>query len=276
MKSPRPYLPAIFFLVAVSSCTPSRVIAQAGAGAVAVRIPVDDGKSMHCVNASKERIWLTLRRLITNKYDGLFTTDKSVAIFAKATLTASSSDKPIAFPLMTEARLEGYGKGQVSVPVEYTLVNDFSLAPKAELIITNLAVDLTLVNTRKRTSWGNGLKILADVAKGLPIPKNAIVESATYVLDFANRSIQADLDATAADDKAKSATLALNFSRTGSCGSEGTSDFERTGTLAILQDATERAPGYIAIADVDKYCWSAELRPVLRNLQSKQKAGTRP
>lgn len=60
------------------------------------------------------------------------------------------------------------------------------------------------------------------------------------------------------DDKTKTASLVLNFSPNGNCAG----DFERTGTLAVLdEDGTKGDPGYVNVRETNNCCWRADLLP---------------
>jgi hypothetical protein len=236
-------------LQAVSVCS-----AQEGGGTV-IRVP--DGRQNSCINGQTDQVWLTLRRMIVTRRGGWLTEDSTVAVFATAALPNDKTDKPVKFPLMSQAQIQRYSKGQVSVPVEYALVQKFKLSQDSANY-AGINVDLTLLNIRGRNKWGNTLNALSRFAQKLPVPANPYSKAVNYVLDFANSALTDDLNAQDKDDKTKTASIVLNFSPNGDC----VGDFERTGTLAVLdEDGIRDDAGYVNIRDTNNYCWKADLKP---------------
>lgn len=231
-----------------------------GNGAIPVRIP--DGPHSRCINGASDRVWLTMRRVITDKNGGWLTKDTTISVIATVLVHSDpEAAKPLSFPLTTEATLESYGTGQVSVPIEYSMVDGFNLSQpngQSSVKYTGFQVDLTLLNMKGKTKWGSGLQALDTVAKKLPLPASPITSTATYLLDFANNAVTSDLNAQDTSDKVKAATITLNFDPTGSCQSE---DFESTGTIAIVQGGPPKDGYFVDISRPDDYCFSADLRP---------------
>lgn len=223
-------------------------------GAVIVRIP--DGAQSRCIGAAQDRIWLTLRRAIIDKKGGWLTTDASVSVLVRAQMRVSSG-RPLTFPLMAEANVAAYSEGQVSVPIEYTFIDGFPLKQDG-VTYSGASIDMTIFNQRAKSTWGSALTALSEVAKKLPLPVGPITQSVTYLMDFATAALDKDTKKVDLNDQAKSATVSLNFDPTGVCTA---GDFEKTGTLAVLQDSAAQNPGVVRVADADSYCWSAQLTP---------------
>ena len=234
-------------------------VAVGADGAVIVRIP--DGVNPVCINGSKDAVWLTMRRLVTDSSSGWLTKDQTVALLMNTTVKAKTQDQPakaISFPLMTEIRIEKYSNGQISVPIEYTLVDGLRLN-ESSIRYTGLQVELTLINKKGKNKWGSALEALSEVSKKLPIPSNPYAQSAGYLLDFTNSAVAKDIKAQETDDKRRSAALALNFDPTGACAGAG--GFETTGTVAVVQATGAPGADLISIDTVNSHCWSADLRP---------------
>jgi hypothetical protein len=246
--------------IGVSLLSTTLVHAQSGAAVVRVN---DGVSNTRCVNAAKDQVWLTLRRVITDKNAGWLTQDAQVATIFSATVRPSGSDgKPLTFPLAAEATLRGFSNGQVSIPIEYTLVDGFALK-QGQALYSGIGIEMTLLNLQKRTTWGNALQALNAVAKKLPLPNTPLAQTASYILELANSAVDKDMQAIK-DDKSKSASLALNFDPTGSCGGKAGngSDFERTGTIAVIQDKGDATGLVVPIKEINSYCWTADLTPV--------------
>jgi hypothetical protein len=228
-------------------------------GGTVVRVP--DG-STHCINYTTDQVWLTLRRMIVTRKSGWLMEQKSVSVFLAATLQ-DGSQKPPKFPLTTQANIASYTKGQVSVPVEYGLLQGFKLSQGDEsnkANYTGIAVDLTILNQQGKTKWGSALTSLDQIASKLPVPPNPYSKGIQYVLDFANSAVENDIKNQANDDKIKSATLTLNFAPNGQCPPDR--DFESTGTLAIVdQNGLTNDPGYVKQSDIPAFCFKADFKP---------------
>jgi hypothetical protein len=234
---------------------------------------VPDGDAVQCINPATDRLWITLRRLIVDKSKGFLREDTSVALLVHASVKVQpATPKPISFPLISEATLRGFTPGQVSVPVEYTIVDGLLLSQE-EFLYTGASLEMTILNKSGKTPWGKALQALAETADKLPIPANPLGQTATYLLEFANSAISKEIEDQNTDDKSRSATLALNFDPSGVCSGGADSDFESTGTIAILQESGTRGKGYVPIDQTNSYCWDAAFRPTFALKAAKKNAG---
>jgi hypothetical protein len=255
---------AILVLTGVTGCAQE----VRNSGGVPVRIPA--GPNPECINRKTDQIWLTLYRVIETKKNGFFTSENQAEIILQVQAQSKpQSGQPLSFPLSTRVNTRPYSEGQVSLPVEYTAINGLDLTQKDKsnnsIEYTNLSINTTLVNIRSRNGLGVALQALTDItgSNKLPIPDNPYSLAANYLLGFANRAVQADIDDKNSDDKYPTSSLTLNFSNGASCSGTGPSGagFESTGTKAILMSEGERGDGYVPIDQVNNYCWTAELTP---------------
>lgn len=254
----------------VSLTLPVLAAAQTG-GAVPIRIP--DGADSRCINAAQDRIWLTMRRAILDKKSGWLKEDSHVSSVIEAQLRDPARGKPISFPLISQTKLEGFTNGQVSLPIEFTVIDGFSLAkPDGTKPFTGATIEITLLNQQKKSDWGNALTALAEVADKVPFPAGPLTSSILYILDFASSALDKDIERVNADDKSRSATISLNFHPTGQCAGAG---FETTGTIAILSETGIKGPTYIDVNTTNSYCWNADLQPAFV-LQAVRKDPARP
>jgi hypothetical protein len=254
LKSLLPGVVSVVLVVGVINAQPG--------GAVPVRIPLTDGAGgTRCINSAKDQVWLTLRRVITNKHSGFLTTESTAQAVFQATIQPQSGQNPQKFPVSAQTSINSFSNGQISIPIEYSLLQGFALR-QAAVTFGGVNVDMTLVNLKKRTSWGNALDQLAKTADKLPIPGGPILEGAKYLMTFANNAVTADIDALN-NDAARSASLALNFSPNGDCTQHGPTggDFEKTGTIAVLQATGDPAGLLVGLNDINSYCWTADLTP---------------
>jgi hypothetical protein len=241
-------------IIALLLLVPSGVcLAQGG---TIVRIP--DGTSTRCIDPAHDKVWITLRRLITTRSSGWFTKETSVAVIIKAKVTTQPGQgKAVEFPLMSEATFGDAPNGQVSLPIEYQVVSGLRLALPNEAYFDGVGIDLTLLNKRGKNRWGTALSTLKDVTKGLPIPATPLTQAASYLMDFANKAVDKDIADQANDDKVKSATLALNFDPKARC----SGDFESTGTIAVIRAEGAAGQDRIPVGKTNDYCWAADLTP---------------
>jgi len=84
-----------------------------------------------------------------------FTNQSDIALYLNPTLTTSTA-KPPTFPLLTKVSYQDAAAGQVSLPVEYTLVDSLSLK-QASATYTGIQLEVTLLNENSRSSWGRRL-----------------------------------------------------------------------------------------------------------------------
>jgi hypothetical protein len=237
-----------------------------------VTVYVDDGVAPKCVNRTSDSVWLTLRRLIVTKPpNGWFTNQTDIAVYLNPTMAATGT-KSATFPLLTKAAYGAAGPGQTSIPLDYTLVDSFSLK-QGSVGYTALQLDVTLMNENSKNRWGKALSQLADVTKNLPIPAtNPYVEGAGYLLEFANNLIDGEITTLTnsnASDIARSGSLAFTFSPDGSCGG----DFAQAGTAAILQSVGPPGDGHVDLDKVANYCFKAQLKPIFTLLEAPNSTG---
>jgi len=224
-------------------------------------VRVDDaGVPERCIDPYNDKVWLTLRGLTVGKNVDWFTKDKDISVIINARVqTDPAPVSPIAFPLMSQAKLGEGPAGQVSVPIEYSIVSGLKLKQDT-IIYTGLGVEITLVNLKDRSKMGSALQALDTITSSakIPIPASPYTQAATYLTAFANSAVQKDIDAQKSD-KAVAGSMQFNFDPNGQCAA---GDFERTGTKAIIfSDGDKSSPGYVDGADIAQYCFRAKLNP---------------
>jgi hypothetical protein len=249
-------------------------------GGVPVRVP--NAPDAECINSSTDKVWLTLYRIVETKRSGFFTNENQAEIIVTVKVQSDpQTASPLSFPLSVKVNTANYGKsGQVSLPIEYTLVSGLPLTQKQTdktVSYTGFSVDTTLVNLRSQNGLGSAISALSSLTgdNKLPIPSNPYSEAATFLFGFATKAIQNDITAKNANDKYSTASLAMNFSSDASCRGGPTAEgFERTGTKAILMEEGNRADAaYVPIDQVNDYCWTADTTPSFVLKAAKKVAG---
>lgn len=234
--------------------------ASNGSGGVVVRLTADK-QTPRCIDISRDRVSLTLRRLVTTKRQGWFTSDTSVALKIDAKVTAE--DKTISFPLMSTAAFGDVRPGQVSLPIEYPIVSGLTLT-QDKVIYNAIGVEVTLINIKDPSKLGTALQALSQITSSskLPIPASPYLVGATYLLQFANDAINSDIKKQNDMNNASvSGSLSLQFDPEGVCAPGG--GFETTGTKAIIySQGITTDVGYVDIKHTDGFCFAAELMPV--------------
>ena len=140
-------------------------LGQVNNGGVPVRIP--NAPDAKCINASTDEVWLTLYRIIESKKKGFLTRETEAEIILTVKVQAKPQPpQPLSFPLSNTVEIAAYSVGQVSIPVEYTLVSGLNLKQTGTdgkaVTYTGFAVDETLVNLRSANGLGATLQALAD------------------------------------------------------------------------------------------------------------------
>jgi hypothetical protein len=254
----------VFSLLALSG-----PIAAEERGGVPIRI--DGEPTPQCVNGATDRVYITMYRAIITKKSGFLSSEKQAEIVINVHVsTEPQSAQALTYPLSAKVNVDQYPNGQVSLPVEYTLVSGLALSQSdgkgGTVSYTGFGLNATVVNLRSKNGLGTALESLQQVTSSgkLPIPSSPYTQAAGYLLDFANKAVSADIDSKNADDKYTTAALALNIDPTGTCASPGPTGqgFEKTGVKAILM--ADGAPGaqLIPLANVTDYCYAADITPV--------------
>ncbi|HET9866782.1 MAG TPA: hypothetical protein VFQ06_05790, partial [Nitrospira sp.] len=247
-------------------------------GGLPVRI---SGPTSECINGQQDQVWLTLYRVITSKKQGFLSRENEAAIIAKVVVnTKPQAPLPKAYPLSTKMNIRPYPTGQISLPVEYALINGLPLkeqdASGKPILYTGFSVETTLVNLKSRNGFGAALDALTQVtgSKKLPIPDSPFTQAAGYLLEFANNAVTNDLNSKNAADKLTTATLVLNFDPEGSCKDDPFADgFEKTGIKAIVMATGIPGSQLIPLDAVTSYCWAADTKPSFIVKAAKAQAG---
>lgn len=246
-----------------SSSTPAR-----NAGGVPVRI--DGGPPARCINGSTDQVWLKLHRVVMTKKSewwGLSANNQAQVVITVQVKTRPAATQTLSYPLSAKVNIRDYETGQVSLPVEYMLIDGLELkqkdADKKDVYYTGLGVDTTVINVKSAGALGATLSALAELtgSKKLPIPDTPYTQAAGYLLDFANKAVTNEINGQNADEKYATASLALAFDPDGNCNEDG-QGFETTGVKAILMaEGNSNSPAYVPIDQVGDYCWTAETKP---------------
>ena len=248
-------------------------------GGVPVRI--DNEPDSKCINSSTDKVWLTLYRVVESKKNGFFSKENQAEIVITVKVQSDpQAPQALSFPLSTKVNIRQYGNGQISLPVEYTLVSGLTLQQPSggnAVNYTGFSVDTTLVNIRSKGGLGSAIDALSSItgSNKLPIPNNPYSQAANYLLGFASKAIQNDIDGKNSDDKLSTATLSMNFSSDSSCTAGGVNGqgFESTGTKAILMASGVPGDTLIPIDQTEQYCWAADVKPTFVLKAAKVVAG---
>ena len=262
----------------VIACAFSVLHAQQQGG---IPVRIDNEPDSKCINSATDKVWLTLYRVVESKKSGFFSKENQAEIVVTVKVQSyPQAPQALSFPLSTKVNIRPYGNGQISLPVEYTLVSGLDLQQTSggkTVNYSGFSVDTTLVNVRSKGGLGSAIDALSSItgSNKLPIPDNPYSQAANYLLGFASKAIQNDIDAKNADDKLSTATLSMNFSSDSSCTSAGVNGqgFESTGTKAILMASGNPGDTLIPIDQTEQYCWAADVKPTFVLKAAKVVAG---
>jgi hypothetical protein len=216
-----------------------------------IRIPTPT--SPRCINASTDKVTITLRRLVTQKYGGFFTQDNKAGITVLATLNAGGNDTPKT-PSVNQVEVKEEKKGQVSLPLEYP-VADLLVLKQGDKVTKNVQLDLFMARTRGTNTFGDVLDVASKVLAKLPIPSNPYTSGAGKFLDFANQSIQSQ---TGDKGAIVFASLTLPFldqeqGDINACMNDG---FQTTGAIAVFRSTGAAGVSLLPVTNLSQqYCF---------------------
>lgn len=244
-----PYV-TLILLLAGSMCS-AQYVNREGPGKVIVR--VQDPYTSHCIDASTEQVTFLLKRVWTEKKEGIFTEDNKAGAVVRTDL--DSGDNKAHIPSVSLASIADDQSGHVSLALEYPVMRRFVLK-QGQNLTTNVSVEMYLAKKRGRNTFGEIIDVAGKALAMLPVPANPYTTVAQQFLTFANNAI----DKAVADDiENKIAQINLNFADRkvadlDRCHSGG---YEFTGAIAVLLSTGKENTALIPIEDADKkYCFS--------------------
>ncbi|MFN4275963.1 MAG: hypothetical protein ACK4FJ_06655 [Ferrovibrio sp.] len=227
-------------------------------GAIIVRI--NDGVTPRCINLNKDRITVTVRKVITTKKKNWFTEGKAIGLMMNIGFEGESggNTQTFALPRAFNSTIESYPGGLISVPVEPNLINKFRLK-NGQNIYSGASIDLSLVNITGTTALTDVVLAIVDITKSLPIPANPFTQYLDYAQRYANAIVQKVTTRNEEqDNQTRESVIRMNFSSSDTC--QG--DQEYTGTKAVVRSATgTEADGIINLNDANNYCYRVVLTP---------------
>jgi hypothetical protein len=252
-----------------------------GNGGVPLRIRV--GPSQECIDGRSDRIWVTMYRAVISKQKHFFSEESQAELIMTVHVRTDPAISPsLSFPLSAKVDIDNYSIGQVSLPVEYTIIDGLALKQTEggrAVYYKGFGIDATLVNLRAKNGLGTALDSLQKVTSSgkIPIPPNPYTAGVGYLMTFANDAIASDIAAKNDNDKYVSESLTINVSPTGVCGPDGSPNqlFERTGVRAWLMGDGTKDASYVPIDQSDNYCFAADIEPVFA-VKATPKAGSVP
>jgi hypothetical protein len=95
--------------------------------------------------------------VITTRKVGWFVKDNDVAVIINAQVkTGPQANPPLTFPLTANVKFGDASAGQVSLPIEYSIVSGLKLT-QGTVTYTGIGVEVTLVNAKDTTKLGFSL-----------------------------------------------------------------------------------------------------------------------
>ena len=140
----------------VIACAFSVLHAQQQGG---IPVRIDNEPDSKCINSATDKVWLTLYRVVESKKNGFFSKENQAEIVVTVKVQSDpQAPQALSFPLSTKVNIRPYGNGQISLPVEYTLVSGLNLQQTSSgnnVNYTGFSVDTTLVNVRSKGGLGS-------------------------------------------------------------------------------------------------------------------------
>jgi len=224
---------------------------DSGPGKAIVRLK--DPIGSHCIDGSQEQVTLLIKRIWTEKTDGIFTNDSKAGAIVKTDL--DSGDVKTQIPSVSFASIDDDQEGHVSLALEYPVIKRLVLK-QGDSETTNVTVQVFLAKTRGRNTFGDIIDVAGKALSQLPVPANPYTTTAQQFLKFANDSVD---KATADDIENLIAQINLNFAdrQINDLNACHTAGDEYTGGIAVMLSAGKDGANLIPIQDADKnYCFS--------------------
>ncbi|MBN9499377.1 MAG: hypothetical protein J0H39_21695 [Alphaproteobacteria bacterium] len=223
-------------------------------------IRLDDGLGTGTCIGQQDQVTVTLRRVILEKQSrwlGLIE-DRELGVSLVAKVEGSSSDdkRVASFAKAMKQPVNQFGSGQIQLAQEENLLSRFALTNGTNNFST-ITLQVGIFRTQGKSVAAQVLTGAIDATKSLALPVNPFVSAYAVATAYVNSVFSPLLSQAASEGEALSAQIVMNISE-GTC----SSDFERTGTKAILLAAPNPSlAGYVDIGNIDNYCFSSTLRP---------------
>jgi hypothetical protein len=230
--------------------------ATGGDGNVVVRI--DDPFGSHCIDATKEQITVFLRRVFTEKKDGLFFDQNKAGVLVRTTVKGddgAGNSPTVQVPSVDIVSVKDEANGRVSLALEYPVAADLPLA-QGNTVTQFLSLVVNQSKPKSKSAFGNVLEIAGGALGQSILPSNPYTIAANKLLKFANDTIDKSISA---DNQEEIAQIGLKFMRGSEpdldkCSSSGN---ERTGALLALRSIGKSGAKLIPMTDTEKqYCFS--------------------
>ena len=201
---------------------------QAWAQAV-VRVPTPI--AARCINSRTDEVTITVRRVVTHKTSGFFTSDNKAGVTVISTLNADGTP-PAKIPSVNMVDIQNEPTGQVSLLLEYPIASQLELT-QGQTTTKNMQLDIFLEKTRGANTFGSVLTTAGQLLGKLPIPANPYTNAANQIFQFANQTIQQETTGGGAIPVA-SLTLQFNNRDESDLNRCVNNDFEATGAIAVV------------------------------------------
>jgi hypothetical protein len=225
-------------------------------------IRIDDGTANGQCIQQTDKLTITLRGGTLEKKSrwlGLIQ-DTQLGLTMTTTVSGSTGDetKSASFAKVVNEPVSAYKTGQISLGQEQSLLSKFDLT-NGQNTFTVVDLEVGIVRTQGQSVGAKILLGAVSATKSLSLPKNPFTSAYGIATTYVNSVFSPLLDQAAQDKEATSAHITMNINAAG-C----KNDDEFTGTKVIVFAAEDFSkPGYVDIANIDKYCWKAELRPTV-------------
>lgn len=242
-------------------------------GAKIVR--VSDGATSRCINRSTDTLTISVNRIIIAKKKNLFKTDTQAGIQVSTTVTGSNSKTgeadQAAISRVYVVDVKDYNKGQISLPLEGNVINEFSLT-NGDFRYNGMQVSASLLRKKGDTPFGAVVRELAAITSSTSFPTTPFAPGFKLFSEFATRLLGDDNnDLNKIEERIPTSTINLIFSPKGDCAG---SIAETTGTFAVVFSSGDTAdPGYVDIGQETAYCFQTQTTPSFAILVGK-KPGT--
>lgn len=216
-------------------------------------IIVDDAEDRQCINAKKDRVSVSIDRLVVFKDARWFTADNAVDIVLDVGI--DGRDESYLFysysvPIRYRAGIDDYDKGTVSIPISIALMTDYPLS-RDGYVVHRFHIEFAFINSSDPTLLSHVFSKLPEATKGIQALGSPYVAAAGQLSEILGNVVDAIIsDAESKGTANIDGNMDLVFFKT-----ECQRKAAYSGTYLYLRSYNSSEEGAVAFQDLHRYCY---------------------